>query len=164
MRSSFPRKPAISSAPIRRCTALPPPQRNLSLLLPSSAARNLCLAACRFSSSARLPACLRQSSQSSPRAATADLTPSSFAGCCRGDKLIVEEASLLAAAAMGAEGLTAASLFTKLSELKFGAKVLRRVARSPAPTIRMPSLLRWLGGIANAEASARSYRCQATRS
>ena len=71
---------------------------------------------------------------------------------------------MLAAAAMGAEGLTAASLFTKPSELKFGAKVLRRVARSPAPTIRMPSLLRWLGGIANAEASARSCRCQATRS
>ena len=62
---------------------------------------------------------------------------------------------MLAAAAMGAEGLTAASLFTKLSELKFGAKVLRRVARSPAPTIRMPSLLLWL-----AQNRERGGKCQ----
>ena len=56
----------------------------------------------------------------------------------------VEETSLLAAAATGAEGLTAAAFLAKPSELKFGAKVLRRVARSPAPTVSMPALLRWL--------------------
>ena len=56
----------------------------------------------------------------------------------------VEETALIAAAATGAEGLTAGAYLSKPSELKFGANVLRRVARSTAPTIRIPWLLRWL--------------------
>ena len=56
----------------------------------------------------------------------------------------VEETALLAAAATGADGLAAASYLAKPSQLKFGAKVLRRLTRSAAPTIRVPSLLRWL--------------------
>ena len=56
----------------------------------------------------------------------------------------VDETALLAAAAAGSQGLTAASFLSKPSELKFGAKVLRRVARSAMPAIRVPSLLRGL--------------------
>ena len=58
------------------------------------------------------------------------------------DTSLALQTALLAAAASGADGLTAAAYLAKPSDLKYSAKVLRRLARSTAPTIKVPSLLR----------------------